>query len=242
MLAALMCTLTWSGLVADPYPAGTVDSHMCMVLLSVGWLHAHPVCLPYRDNRDIGCLVPVLTFSCLWDCLCDRSGWTICRQRNGSLWCRGTSPLPGGSPATQGSSEDGCVLDVIFHEADSSCYCLDVMMWRGYSLYEAGAECRLFWLDSKLREEGLLGLDWEAVLAGPGPGAAAGVREGTHTAPQQQQEPGERGGLPTADLQMLDAAEQQQQQQQQGQNGHQQQRPQQMATFRCVLRGAVVLC
>jgi hypothetical protein len=120
------------------------------------------------------------------------------------------------------------VLDVIFHEADNSCYCLDVMMWRGYSLYDAGAECRLFWLDSKLREEGLLGVEWQATLAGSGPGAAAAAGGGDMDVSTQQQQ--ERGETIMPELHMVDASEQLQQQ-----NGHQQQREQQTATYRCVL-------
>jgi snurportin-1 len=44
-------------------------------------------------------------------------------------------------------------LDCIFHEADATYYIVDVMCWKGYSLYDCTTEFRLFWRDTKLREE-----------------------------------------------------------------------------------------
>ena len=46
-----------------------------------------------------------------------------------------------------------CILDCIFHEANATYYIMDVMCWRGYSLYDCTSEFRLFWRDTKLREE-----------------------------------------------------------------------------------------
>jgi len=46
-----------------------------------------------------------------------------------------------------------CILDCIFHEADATYYIMDAMCWKGYSLYDCTSEFRLFWRDTKLREE-----------------------------------------------------------------------------------------
>lgn len=53
------------------------------------------------------------------------------------------------SPATtQGLS---CPLRAL-SQADSTYYVVDVMAWRGYTLYNCAAEFRFFWLQSKLPE------------------------------------------------------------------------------------------
>lgn len=78
---------------------------------------------------------------------------TISRHRNGSVLHRFTSILPNGSRASiAGSGDDFCILDCIFHEADSTYYIIDMMCWKGYALYDCSAEFRLFWVQSKLAE------------------------------------------------------------------------------------------
>jgi hypothetical protein len=60
----------------------------------------------------------------------------------------------GGSSSSSSSSSSGgdCILDAVFHEADRTYYVLDVMMWKGYALYDCAAEFRFFWARTKLAE------------------------------------------------------------------------------------------
>lgn len=39
-------------------------------------------------------------------------------------------------------------------QADQTYYVIDMVCWRGYSLYDCAAEFRFFWLNSKLAETG----------------------------------------------------------------------------------------
>ncbi|XP_078434038.1 snurportin-1 protein [Wolffia australiana] len=84
------------------------------------------------------------------------NGTTISRCRNGSILHRFPSNLPGGARTKDGSgpSQSYCILDCIFHEGDQTYYAIDVLCWRGYSLYDCSAEFRFFWLNSKLLESG----------------------------------------------------------------------------------------
>ena len=80
-------------------------------------------------------------------------GGTISRMRNGRILHRFSSWLPNGSRSTQAGSEQYCILDCIFHEPDDTYYLLDVMCWKGYSLYDCSTEFRLYWRETKLQEE-----------------------------------------------------------------------------------------
>ena len=75
------------------------------------------------------------------------------RVRNGQILHRFPSWLPNGSRSTQAGSEHYCILDCIFHELDDTYYLLDVMCWKGYSLYDCSTEFRLYWREAKLQEE-----------------------------------------------------------------------------------------
>ena len=78
---------------------------------------------------------------------------TISRHRNGSILHKFPSSLPNGSRnSSAGSGDDVCVLDCIFHEADSTYYVIDMMCWKGYNLYDCSAEFRLYWVQLKLAE------------------------------------------------------------------------------------------
>ncbi|KAM1978829.1 hypothetical protein ACFX16_015475 [Malus domestica] len=83
-------------------------------------------------------------------------GATISRQRNGSVLHRFPSALPNGSRSRDGSgsAQSYSILDCIFHEMDQTYYVIDMVCWRGYSLYDCTAEFRFFWLSSKLGETG----------------------------------------------------------------------------------------
>ncbi|KAI3995425.1 hypothetical protein MKX01_006647 [Papaver californicum] len=92
-------------------------------------------------------------------------GTTVNRLRNGSILhhfesfdfhilTHFPSSLPNGSAKIRGdNSESYCILDCIFHEHDRTYYVIDMVCWRGYSLYDCTAEFRFFWLNSKLAEE-----------------------------------------------------------------------------------------
>lgn len=81
-------------------------------------------------------------------------GNTVSRLRNGRVLHRFQSWLPGGSRLTLCGGDGYCILDCIFHEQTATYFLLDLMCWRGHALYGCNAEFRLFWRDSKLREEG----------------------------------------------------------------------------------------
>ncbi|XP_078170278.1 snurportin-1 protein [Carex rostrata] len=84
------------------------------------------------------------------------NGTTVSRLRNGSILHRFPSSLPNGARTkdVSGPSSSYSILDCIFHEADETYYVIDMVCWRGYSLYDCTAEFRFFWLNSKLSETG----------------------------------------------------------------------------------------
>lgn len=83
-------------------------------------------------------------------------GTTVSRLRNGSVLHHFPSALPNGARTKDisGSAQSYCILDCIFHELDQTYYVIDMVCWRGYSLYDCTAEFRFFWLNSKLAETG----------------------------------------------------------------------------------------
>ncbi|ONK77249.1 uncharacterized protein A4U43_C02F4610 [Asparagus officinalis] len=84
------------------------------------------------------------------------NGTTVSRLRNGSILHRFPSSLPCGAKTREmsGPAHAYCILDCIFHELDQTYYVIDMLCWRGYSLYDCSAEFRFFWLNSKLGETG----------------------------------------------------------------------------------------
>ncbi|XP_026410697.1 snurportin-1-like isoform X1 [Papaver somniferum] len=83
-------------------------------------------------------------------------GTTVSRLRNGSILHHFPSVLPNGARTrdNSGSAQSYCLLDCIFHEHDQTYYVIDMICWKGYSLYDCTAEFRFFWLNSKLVETG----------------------------------------------------------------------------------------
>ncbi|OVA17506.1 hypothetical protein BVC80_1837g332 [Macleaya cordata] len=83
-------------------------------------------------------------------------GTTVSRLRNGSILHHFPSALPNGARTRDnaGPAHSYCLLDCIFHELDQIYYVIDMVCWRGYSLYDCSAEFRFFWLNSKLAETG----------------------------------------------------------------------------------------
>ncbi|XP_031371505.1 snurportin-1 isoform X2 [Punica granatum] len=84
------------------------------------------------------------------------NGAAVSRLRNGSILHRFPSALPSGARTrdVSGSAQSYSILDCIFHEPDQTYYAIDMLCWRGYSLYDCTAEFRFFWLNSKLAETG----------------------------------------------------------------------------------------
>ncbi|KAI5069245.1 hypothetical protein GOP47_0015546 [Adiantum capillus-veneris] len=85
------------------------------------------------------------------------NGATVSRLRNGHILHCFPSALPNGAktPGVAASSQVFCILDCIFHKADNIYYVIDMMCWRGYSLYDCNYEFRHFWIKSKLEETGI---------------------------------------------------------------------------------------
>ncbi|CAK9229180.1 unnamed protein product [Sphagnum troendelagicum] len=86
------------------------------------------------------------------------NGSTISRQRNGRILHCFPSALPNGARTRDvaAASHVYCILDCIFHAPDKTYYVVDMMCWRGYSLYDCSAEFRFFWMTTKLAETGAL--------------------------------------------------------------------------------------
>ncbi|KAL4439876.1 hypothetical protein ABPG75_002877 [Micractinium tetrahymenae] len=110
-------------------------------------------------------------------------GQTVARLRNGALFERFGSPLPAGGRGQPAGEDNFCILDCIFHAPDQTYYVLDLMCWKGYSLYHCSAEFRLFWVQSKLAESGatsafatsLLGVSSSSGGSGSSMGNGSGV-------------------------------------------------------------------
>ncbi|KAI8143537.1 hypothetical protein BJV82DRAFT_96340 [Fennellomyces sp. T-0311] len=81
-------------------------------------------------------------------------GETVARRKNGSVWKRFQSTLPNGS---KGRSDRGgaghCILDCVYDAVHWTFYVLDVMCWKGYSVYNCDTDFRHFWLQTKVESE-----------------------------------------------------------------------------------------
>lgn len=87
-------------------------------------------------------------------CVVAARGSTTAYRRDGSQLARFQSQLPAGSAATAEGSESLTILDCVLHAGEPVLSVADAMVWRGYSLYDCGAEFRLYWLHTKLCELG----------------------------------------------------------------------------------------
>ncbi|CAN6464786.1 unnamed protein product [Victoria cruziana] len=87
------------------------------------------------------------------------NGTTVSRLRNGTVLHHFPSALPNGARTKEvlGPASMFCILDCVFHEPDQTYYVIDMICWRGYSLYDCTAEFRFFWLNSKLAETAYTG-------------------------------------------------------------------------------------
>ena len=86
-------------------------------------------------------------------------GETRVRTRSGHQHQpRFASALPGGCFAKAGSlsAEAYSILDCVFHQGTQTYYALDLMCWKGYSLYDCAYEFRRWWLSARLEEIGAM--------------------------------------------------------------------------------------
>jgi snurportin-1 len=83
-------------------------------------------------------------------------GQTTARRRNGAILARFPSALPGGRRSSGPDARSGasafCVLDCVYDAAHKCYHVLDVMVWRGYMLYDCHAQFRIYWAHTKLDE------------------------------------------------------------------------------------------
>ncbi|XXG78504.1 hypothetical protein AAC387_Pa08g2439 [Persea americana] len=109
--------------------------------------------VPPRLNRDWYVFARPAGKRCF---VVSSNGTTVSRLRNGSVLHHFPSALPNGARTkdVSGPAHVFCILDCIFHEPDQTYYVIDMVCWRGYSLYDCTAEFRFFWLNSKLTETG----------------------------------------------------------------------------------------
>ncbi|KAI7860258.1 hypothetical protein BDC45DRAFT_494004, partial [Circinella umbellata] len=81
-------------------------------------------------------------------------GETIARRKNGSIWKRFQSMLPNGSKGKHDwKNSNQCILDCIYDPIHWTFYILDVMCWKGYSIYDCDTDFRHFWLQTKVESE-----------------------------------------------------------------------------------------
>ena len=83
---------------------------------------------------------------------------SMSRKRNGSvLHSAIATALPGGChpsllpEAASTSPDDYCIVDCVYNDEQRCYYALDLLCWRGYLLFDATAEFRLYWMHDKLR-------------------------------------------------------------------------------------------
>ncbi|KAG9305022.1 hypothetical protein G9A89_007425 [Geosiphon pyriformis] len=80
-------------------------------------------------------------------------GMTISRFRSGRIMHLFESNLPGGSSLYNGNkTSDYCILDCVFDENTATYYVLDLMCWKGHTVYDCDTEFRFYWLRTKLSE------------------------------------------------------------------------------------------
>jgi len=79
-------------------------------------------------------------------------GKTTSRSQNGARLHVWKSFLPGGSRATAGGHDKVTILDAIFDEEQQRYWVVDLLSWRGMSMYDCPAEFRFYWLRTNLAE------------------------------------------------------------------------------------------
>ncbi|KAG0192480.1 hypothetical protein DFQ28_008979 [Apophysomyces sp. BC1034] len=77
------------------------------------------------------------------------NGQTLARKRNGRVMKCFQSVLPGGSRSSR-SRDTYCVLDCVYDAKHWTFYVLDIMCWKGYSIYDCETDFRHFWLQTRL--------------------------------------------------------------------------------------------
>lgn len=82
-------------------------------------------------------------------------GTTNAYSRSGKFFKNFPSLLPGGCAYTYRlASRDYCILDCIYHEVSRTFHVLDIMCWGGHPVYDSDTEFRIYWKETKLRDEG----------------------------------------------------------------------------------------
>eukprot|EP01112_Ceratiomyxa_fruticulosa_P017314 TRINITY_DN5372_c0_g1_i2.p1 TRINITY_DN5372_c0_g1~~TRINITY_DN5372_c0_g1_i2.p1 ORF type:complete len:389 (+),score=82.81 TRINITY_DN5372_c0_g1_i2:99-1169(+) len=77
---------------------------------------------------------------------------TQVRLSNGTLINKFYSLLPNGSKNDRAKINEYCILDCIFYEPSFTFFVLDIMCWKGYSLYDCTTDFRFYWKITKLQE------------------------------------------------------------------------------------------
>ncbi|KAI9490470.1 hypothetical protein BDB00DRAFT_931258 [Zychaea mexicana] len=81
-------------------------------------------------------------------------GETVARRKNGSVYKRFQSMLPNGSKGKHDwKTSNQCILDCVYDPVHWTFYVLDVMCWKGYSVYDCDTDFRHFWLQTKVENE-----------------------------------------------------------------------------------------
>jgi hypothetical protein len=80
------------------------------------------------------------------------NGTTVARDRAGRLLHRFQSLLPNGSARSSYGANDYCILDCVMNDDLETIFVVDVICWKGQTMYESSAEFRLFWAQSRIGE------------------------------------------------------------------------------------------
>ncbi|ORX53631.1 hypothetical protein DM01DRAFT_1383633 [Hesseltinella vesiculosa] len=81
------------------------------------------------------------------------NGQTTARARSGRIINRFQSRLPNGSISRgAGLSSDYSILDCVYEASTFTFYVLDVMCWKGYSIYDCDTDFRHFWLQTNVAQ------------------------------------------------------------------------------------------
>lgn len=80
-------------------------------------------------------------------------GVTRAYSRTGQFLNQFPSYLPGGCKKHR-SHSTYTILDCVYHEASRTYYMLDMMCWRAHPVYDSDLDFRLFWMKSKIEEDG----------------------------------------------------------------------------------------
>ena len=85
------------------------------------------------------------------------NGRTVSRDKNGIIIHQFDSPLPSGSQKLRSCGSQGmfCILDCTYNVDLNTYFVMDLLCWKGQSLYGCSASMRFYWAKERLEEVGI---------------------------------------------------------------------------------------